>query len=75
MATQAEESRKLLCACGKHARHVHHGGARDRSADGCKETTIVPYRISDSRAGQGIRAAAAGEGARPERLKEWTRAV
>ena len=46
MATPEEESRKLLCLCGK-----HHGtftaeglGIKCRR---CKETTIVPYRISD----------------------------
>ena len=45
MATPEEESRKLLCACGK-----HHGtftteglGIKCRR---CKVTTVVPYRIS-----------------------------
>ena len=46
MATSEEESRKLLCPCGK-----HHGtftaeglGIKCRR---CKETTVVPYRIRD----------------------------
>ena len=45
MATPEEESRKLLCLCGK-----HHGtftteglGIKCRR---CKATTVVPYRIS-----------------------------
>jgi len=45
MATPEEESRKLLCLCGK-----HHGtftaeglGIKCRR---CDETTTVPYRIS-----------------------------
>ena len=45
MATPEEESRKLLCVCGK-----HHGTFTTQGLDivcrHCKETTTVPYRIS-----------------------------
>ena len=46
MATPEEESRKLLCLCGK-----HHGTFTTEGLEikcrRCKETTIVPYRISN----------------------------
>jgi hypothetical protein len=46
MATPEEESRKLLCPCGKqHGTFTTEGlGIKCRR---CKETTIVPYRISN----------------------------
>jgi len=46
MATPEEESRKLLCVCGK-----HHGTFTTQGLEikcrRCKEITTVPYRLSN----------------------------
>jgi hypothetical protein len=44
MATPEEESRKLLCLCGKHGTFTTHG--LEIVCRRCKEATTVPYRIS-----------------------------
>ena len=45
MATPEEESRKLLCLCGKHQGTFTTEGLGIKCRR-CKVTTIVPYRIS-----------------------------
>jgi hypothetical protein len=65
MATPEEESRKLLCVCGK-----HHGTFTTEGlgikCQRCKETTTVPYRIKNLQEAKAFAQERRGQARRPE---------
>ena len=65
MATPEEESRKLLCLCGKHHGTFTKDGLGIKCRR-CDETTIVPYRISNLEQAKAFVQRRRGQARRPD---------